>query len=176
MTLPATAVTGVAMGPSGSIHLGMHTLVWIGPHIYHFLEWGKAHMKTALIILRNLIMARSTCLRSVRIRRIFDHTLMGCFPIWIIGIAAMAFVTAKFTMVFILGYCAINPQLFVRSQRLHVSASPLPFGLSGASWFVLVSLCDLPCDLYQLTGIRMTGETIVLTVSRTGLLATIKQD
>jgi hypothetical protein len=87
---------------------------------------------------------------------------MGPAPVRFVRIAAMALIAAKFTMVFIFGNFTVNEDLFMRSQRLYFSASPLSFGFRGCHRFISAGFRYLPRDLYQFPWIRMAGETVIL--------------
>jgi hypothetical protein len=91
---------------------------------------------------------------------------MGLTPVGFVRIAAVAFMTAELTMVFILGKFAVNVDLLVRSQRLHCTASPFTFRRGGSPWFALVGSGNFPCDLYQLFCVCVAGETVILFLCR----------
>jgi hypothetical protein len=119
-------------------------------------------VKTPLVILINLIMAISTGSGGVGIGRISNNTLVGGFPVRVLGVATVALVTGNFTVVFIIKDIAVNKDLLVRSQRLHSTASPLTFYLCGLS-----SRSDLsyfPRYLYQLlsTGMALKALGILI--------------
>jgi hypothetical protein len=50
---------------------------------------------------------------------------MSGFPVWVIGVAAMALFTAELTVIFVFCEFAVNVYFFMRSQRLHISTSTL---------------------------------------------------
>lgn len=104
MALPATAVAGFAVGLPGRIHLCIHGLVNIGPCVYHFLERRQAHVKAAVVIFCNISVTRPAGPGRVRIGWVFCHTDVCCFPIRVIRITAVAFMTADFAVIFILCY------------------------------------------------------------------------
>jgi hypothetical protein len=76
-------------------------------------------------MLGDIFMALPAGRRRVRVRGVFYHALMGGFPVGIIGIAAMAFVTAELTVKFVLCDFTVHVNFFVRRQRLHIAASAL---------------------------------------------------
>jgi hypothetical protein len=127
VALPATAVAGTAVRIPRRIHLAMDSLIRIGPRTDRFSHRGQARVKAAGVMLRDVLMTRSADLGGIRIGWILDHTLMGRFPVGIIWIAAVTFVTSQLPVVFVFGNFRINPYLFMRSQRLHVSPSAFSF-------------------------------------------------
>jgi len=126
----------------------MHSLVGIGPHVDHFLGWCETHMKAGFIIFSNVIVACPASAGRIRIAWIFDDALVCGFPVRVFWVSTMAFVTAQCAVIFVLGKLTINEDLFMRSQRLHCSASAFPFGFGGCSWFVSPGFCNFPRDLY----------------------------
>jgi hypothetical protein len=88
----------------------------------------------------------------------------------------MTFVTGKFTMVFVFSDFTVNEDFFVRSQRLHFSASPLPFVFGRGSGFVFIGFCNFPCNLNELSSIRMAREAVILFFSGANRVAAIDQE
>jgi hypothetical protein len=88
---------------------------------------------------------------------------MGGFPAGIVRITAMALLTAQLTMIFVLCKRAVHIDLFVRSQRLHFSASPFPFGFRRRPRLVFIGCGNFSGDFYQLAGAGMAGETVIFT-------------
>ncbi|KPK46352.1 MAG: hypothetical protein AMK74_00525 [Nitrospira bacterium SM23_35] len=105
-------------------------------------------------------MAIPTGLGGIRIGRIFNDAFMGCLPIGIIWVAAMAVNACYLSVVLILQDFAVNKNLFVRGQRLHITASPLPF------WFSTLEsrpgLSNLPGDFCQFLGTGVAFEALAL--------------
>jgi hypothetical protein len=128
MALTATAVTFCAVGFSCHVHFPEDLRGAICPNVNCLFEGGKAYMETFLIIFSNVIMTRATGLRGVGIGWVPRYSLMRRFPVRIIWVAAMAFLTAQLAVIFVFSKGTVHENLFVRSQRLHFSTSPLSFG------------------------------------------------
>ncbi len=161
MALAATTVTGIAMEFSGCIQLFINRPGRIGPRINHFFERGEADMQAFLVVFGNVIMTRSATFRGIGVGWVTNYTIMGGFPVRIVRIAAMALLTAELAMIFVLCKGAVDIDLFVRSQRLHLSTSSFSFCFGRGSRFVFIGFGDFPCDLYQFTSTCMTGEAVI---------------
>jgi hypothetical protein len=117
-------------------------------------------MKTLCVILINLIVAIPARLGGIRIGRIFNNTFVGCLPIGVIWVTTMAVNACHLSMVLILQNFAVNKNFFVRGQRLHITASPLPF------WFSRLKsrpgFSNLSGYFYQFLGTGVAFEALAL--------------
>jgi hypothetical protein len=161
MALATTAVAGSTMEFSGRIHFFVNRLGRSRSHINHFLERRETHVEAFLVVFGNVIMACSATFRGIRVGRVTYHSIMGGLPFGVLWIASMAFLTAEFAMIFVLCKRAVHIDLFVRSQRLHFSASPFPFGFRRRPGPVFVGFGNFSGDFYQLSGACMAGETVI---------------
>jgi hypothetical protein len=123
MALAAAAVAATTMRCSGISEFVLHGRIRPEALFGHFFETGQTHMQAAGVMLGDILMALPAGRRSIRVRGIFYHALMGGFPIRIIWVAAMARVAAELTMKFVLCDFTVNVNFFVRSQRLHIATS-----------------------------------------------------
>jgi hypothetical protein len=128
MALTAAAVAFCAVGFSCHVHFPKDLGGGICPNVNYLFEGGKAHMETFLVIFSNVVVARATGLRGVGIGWITRYSIMRRLPVRIIWVAAMAFLTAQLAVIFVFSKGTVHENLFVRSQRLHFSTSPLSFG------------------------------------------------
>jgi hypothetical protein len=127
MALTATAVTAITMRCSGLSEFVQYSRFGSEAFFGHFFESSEADVKAARVMLGDILMALPAGRRSVRIRGIFDHSLMGSFPVWIIGVAAVALFAAELTVIFVFCDFTVYVYFFMRSQRLHISTSALTF-------------------------------------------------
>jgi hypothetical protein len=166
MALPAAAVASSTMEFPCFIHLLVNHRLTSGALIDDFLIWREVDMEALLIVFCNIVMTCSATLRRVRVRWITNHAIMGGLPVRIVWIAAMALLTAELSMIFVLHKRAVDVDFFVRGQRLHFSASPLPFVFRRGTGPALAGFGNFSGDFYQGPGACVTGEAVIFTFRR----------
>lgn len=131
VALATAAVARIAMRIHCASQLIADDCIIAGPLIDDKLIRSEACVKACLVILVDLIVAIAAGRSGVGIGGIPYHVLVGGLPVGILGVATVAFVARDLAMVLIIDDIAVNEELLVRGQRLHSSASPLPFYFRG---------------------------------------------
>jgi hypothetical protein len=163
------------MGFPGLIHLFVHSRIRSGPGIDHFFKGREADMQAGLVMFGDIFVANAAGIVGIRVGWVLDDTGMGLFIVGFIRITAVTFLAGKLTMVFILRNFAVHENFFMRSQRLHGSASALPFRFLGRAGFAFLILFYFSCNLDELPCIGMTGKTVILLIGRTRFPAVWEQ-
>ena len=93
------------------------------------------------------------------------HAVVGCPPVTIIGVAAVAEDAFQASVNWIVCEpCFIYKHCFVRSQRLHGAASALAFGLGGLQNLVPKLEGDLPSSSDERSAAGVAADALAFTV------------
>lgn len=113
---------------------------------------------------RDLLMTLAAGLPGVREGGVLHHSFVGSPPVGVLGVAAVADLTAYLTMVGVQEIRA-HVDLFVRLQRSQRPSSALPRGLLGLG-ALGCQLFDLPADLDELARVGVAGHALALVLVR----------
>jgi hypothetical protein len=125
MTLPAAAMARAAVILEDFIHFFPNCLIGARPLVERRFKRLQGNVKALSVILYYVIVTITADLPCIGIGRVFNHALVCGFPIGIPRVASMAGVTLDISVVFILKNVTVYEDLFMRGQRLHLTASSL---------------------------------------------------
>jgi hypothetical protein len=153
MTRPTTRMALTAIVVKGLVQLFVGICIIARP-CFHGHPIGLQGDMKALIGVLNIVTIATHALR-IRIRRIFDQTIVRGPPVRVTGVTAVTHVTVYTAMVLILLHkIRVHKHPFMRGQRLHLSASPLSngFNLFRRGW---PAFSDFSCRLDEHSGTGM---------------------
>ena len=160
MTLPATGMTIHAMGLHGRGYCG-HCLLAGGIHSSQNCSVirSQSNVETGPIFGTYFFMAVPAGLGWVGIRRIFNNPLVGCLPIWILGIPAVTGSTTELA-VFGIQKIRVHKNFLMQLQRSQFSSSALSTS-SGRLLACRSSLLNDSRNLDKLTCLGVTRYTLI---------------